>query len=118
MFGGMGADRDALYDLAVLEGGRPEDISVLRGETPDDAPTGRWRAVVTTHPVKGPRIDGYQHPASRSVAIWRKGYLGDINGRTADDKGWSLFLYPDIRDVADGTLAELCELGDSVVLDG
>ena len=118
MFGGMGQERDSLADLALLEGGRPDDMPERRGEPPPDTPTGRWRAVITTHPVKGPRIDGYQHPASRRVAIWRKGYLGGINGRTADDRGWSLFLVPELKEVADGTLAELCDLGDSVVLDG
>ena len=118
MFGGMGAERDSLYELAQLEGGRPADEPERRRRLPADTPTGRWRPVITTHPVKGPRVDGYQHPASLSVAIWRKGYLGGINGRTADDKGWSLFLCPELREVADGTLAELCDLGDSIVLEG
>ena len=118
MFGGMGADRDALYDLAVLEGGKPEDVAAVRGEIPDDTPTGRWMPIIASHPVKGPQLNGYRHPASESAVIWRKGYLGGINGRTADDKGWSLFHYPHIREIADGTLAELCDLGDSVVLDG
>lgn len=117
MFGGMGADRDGLADLAALEGGKPDDAPETFRQMPEDVPTGRWRAVITSHPVKGPRLDGYQHPVSDSATIWRKGYLGGVNGRTADDRGWSLFLYPEMREIADGTLGEMCELGDSVMLD-
>ena len=124
-FGGMGADRDTLYDVAELDGGAPPPPTRTTrfGDQAADTPGGRWAAVVTNHPVRGPQTDGYAHPGSGRVAIWRTPTHGDrTTTRTADDRGWSLFYRTPpnrtLRFLADGTLSEMCELGDWTLLDG
>ena len=125
LFGGIGPERETLADLATLEGGWPPAPDTNRKQPPvPDQPGGRWKPVINRNPgitgLRPPQIEGYQHPGSSSIVIYRKNYQ-HITDRTADDAGWSLYYLSASRtltEVADGTLSEVAELGETLLLEG
>ena len=113
-FGGPGPDREALADLAAIEGGFPPPPV---GGQNDDDPGGLWVPIISQHWLRGPTIDGWRHPGTSAVAIYRH-LVADIRERAADDRGWGLFLLRATgpHPIADGSLADMVVLGEDVAL--